>query len=137
MKTKFLDRAARLAKLSNCKRRKYGAVLVYKDKKIVGEGFTYIADDAECLKDCPREKKGVEHNNGNYCDCNSKHAELAALINSKPKCLFKNDVVLYLYGYDKNGEPILNAEPCPTCKKYLKFAGIHKYINLLGEQEIN
>ena len=137
VKEKFLDRAARHAKLSNCQRRKYGAVLVYKNRKIIGEGYTFISDNAECLKECPREKNNVEHNNGNYCDCQSKHAEITALINSKPKDLLKNNIVLYLYGYDKNGNTIIDAEPCLACKKYLKFAGINTYINLTGEHELN
>ena len=110
---------------------------LYKNRKIIGEGYTFISDNAECLKECPREKNNVEHNNGNYCDCQSKHAEIIALINSKPKDLLKNNIVLYLYGYDKNGNTIIDAEPCLACKKYLKFAGINTYINLTGEHELN
>lgn len=135
---KYLKIASQLTKFSRCKRRKYAALLVQNDELISG-GYTYINEDAKCLNNCPREINHIEHNSGNYTDCESKHAEIAALINASPNDLYnknKGDVVLYLYGYDKNGNVLEDAEPCPTCKKYLKFAGIKKYVNISGEHEL-
>ena len=44
--------------------------------------------------------------------------------------------IMNVLGKDKNGNTIIDAEPCLACKKYLKFAGINTYINLTGEHEL-
>ncbi len=117
----FLTIAAAVSRRSTCLRRQYGAIIVNRDKTIVGTGYNGSPRGEENCCDvgkCNRE--GCEHNDGNYGQCRSVHAEQNVLINAS-----KADMIgatLYLAGFE-NGQ-LITAEPCPICSRMIKNAGI-------------
>lgn len=75
---KFYQRAAEIAKNSDCKEANYGAV-IFKDNKIISEGYNYVPDiyGYTCDK-CPRRNKDLHGGIGLEL-CYSVHAEESAI----------------------------------------------------------
>lgn len=118
----YLELAERLAKLSLCSSRQYGAVLVDKNGAIIGFGYNYIGEgklDCTYPGCCIRQRLGYKHNEGDYDCCPSIHAEIEAINMAKilvPKRI--NGSRLYLVGIEKNKMlPVVT--PCENCKKAL------------------
>ena len=106
-----------LAVNSNCKRRKYGAILI-KGNKILGKGYNH-AD--ECIT-CTREN--CIHNEGSYDNCPAIHAEVDAINNAHINNIYDlKGAKLILVGIENN-KKLDKVEPCHICKKILDDEGI-------------
>lgn len=121
----YLGIARAVAGRSTCLRRQYGAVIVNNDE-IISTGYNGAPRGKENCCDrgtCYRE--GRDHNDGNYGDCCSVHAEMNAIISASRSEMIGG--TLYLYG-EENGQRIF-AEPCPICKRLIINAGIKEVIS--------
>lgn len=121
----FLNIAKEVSKRSTCLRRQYGAVIVDANNNIVSTGYNGAPRGCENCCDigkCNRE--GHEHNDGNYGNCRSVHAEQNAIISASRAEMLGS--TLYLAGFE-NGQ-IIAAEPCPICKRLIINAGIKEVI---------
>ena len=123
----YLELAERLARVSLCSSRQYGAVLVDKTGGIIGYGYNYVPlGKVDCTYNgqCIRRQQGFKHNEGDYSCCPSIHAEINAINMAKilsPKRI--NGSKLYLVGIEKNKVlPIVT--PCDNCKKALEANNI-------------
>lgn len=120
----YLSIAAAVSRCSTCLRRQYGAIIVNNDE-IISTGFNGAPRGEENCCDrgtCYRE--GCAHNDGNYRNCCSVHAEMNAIISASRSEML--GATLYLAGFE-NGQAIA-AEPCPICKRLIKNAGIEEVI---------
>lgn len=121
----YLSIAAAVSRRSTCMRRQYGAVIV-KNDEIIATGYNGSPrGEMNCCDSTDACKRlGHKHNDGDYGDCESVHAEMNAMISAARKDMINS--TLYLYG-EENGK-IINAEPCPICSRMIKNAGIFKVI---------
>lgn len=121
----YLGIAAAVSRRSTCMRRQYGAVIV-KNDEIIATGYNGSPrGEMNCCDSTDACKRlGHKHNDGDYGDCESVHAEMNAMISAARKDMINS--TLYLYG-EENGK-IINAEPCPICSRMIKNAGIFKVI---------
>lgn len=71
---------------------------------------------------CNRE--GCEHNDGNYGNCRSVHAEMNCIISASRQEMIGS--TMYLAGFE-NGKAIA-AEPCPICARLIINAGIKEVV---------
>ena len=129
----YMDVAKAVSARSTCLRRQYGAVIVNNDE-IVSTGYNgSVRGEVNCcdIGFCRRTQEA--HNRGDYSNCKSVHAEQNAIISASRKDMLGS--ILYLYG-EENGVPLVEAEPCPICRRMMKNAGITKYINLEGVCEL-
>lgn len=118
----YLGIAAAVSRRSTCKRRQYGAVIV-KNDEIIATGYNGSPrGEANCCDGSTCKRIGHEHNDGDYGDCESVHAEMNAMISAARKDMIGS--TLYLYG-EENGK-VIAAEPCPICRRMMKNAGIAK-----------
>lgn len=118
----FLNLADAVALRADCRRGKYGAVLV-KDRRVISTGYNGAESGGpSCLGgDCPRglashdDIPGFKQGNHDYSDCISLHAEA--------------NCIAYADGDKCRGATIyINAKPCDMCEKLIKAAGIKKII---------
>jgi dCMP deaminase len=118
----FLIGAHWVAMRADCRRGRYGAVLV-KNNRVISTGYNGAPSGKEsCLKgDCPRGLKSREElgshldGNHNYSDCISLHAEANAIAYADgDKC---RGATLYLTG-----------PPCDMCSKLIRAAGIVRVV---------
>lgn len=122
----YLGIAQAVSKRSTCLRRQYGAVIVNGDE-IIATGYNGSPRGQEnCCDVSICHRAGAVHNDGNYGDCASVHAEMNAIISASRKDMI--DSTLYLAGYE-NGQEIVNAEPCPICQRSIQNAGIERVIS--------
>lgn len=120
----YLGIAAAVSRRSTCLRRQYGAVIVNNDE-IIATGYNGAPRGCENCCDigkCNRE--GHEHNDGNYGDCRSVHAEQNCIISASRKEMIGS--TLYLAGFEN--EQAIAAEPCPICKRLIINAGIARVV---------
>ena len=120
----YLSIAAAVSRRSTCLGRQYGAVIVNNDQ-IIATGYNGAPRGCENCCDigkCNRE--GHEHNDGNYGNCRSVHAEMNAIISASRREMIGS--TLYLAGFE-NGKAIA-AEPCPICKRLSINAGIARVV---------
>ncbi len=120
----YLEIARAVSRRSTCLRRQYGAVIVNNDE-IIATGYNGAPRGCENCCDigkCNRE--GHEHNDGNYGDCRSVHAEMNAIISASRAEMIGS--TLYLAGFE-NGQAIA-ATPCPICQRLIINAGIAKVV---------
>lgn len=117
----YLDIAKAVSRRSTCLRRQYGAVIVCGDE-IIATGYNGSPRGCEnCCDTGECKRQNAEHNDGNYGECKSVHAEMNALLSAK-----RSDVMggtLYLAGFE-DGKELVNPLPCPICKRLIKNAGI-------------
>lgn len=120
----YLGIARAVSYRSTCLRRQYGAVLV-KNNEIIATGYNGSPRGEEnCCDTGKCYRTGCEHNDGNYGECKSVHAEMNALLSaSRAEAI---DATMYLYG-EENGQAIA-AEPCPVCSRLIKNAGVKEII---------
>lgn len=122
------ERCIELALMSNCKKRKFGAVIVSGDKfQIEGEGFNQkipLLSDFDC---CALRASIPSGTRTEFCG--AIHAEMMALQN-----FFKNGgglsvnpkITVYVAGLNDDGSYFDNSKGfyCLPCAKELMFAGI-------------
>lgn len=128
IKAYFLDAAYKAAKKSKCSSRKYGAIIVKKNK-IISVGYnTIAANKLDCTKPgrCMRRQLGFNHNEGDYSCCPSVHAEINAINDCQDMELLKG-ATLYLMGIE-DGNIIQHARPCENCQKAIEEVGIKEII---------
>lgn len=120
----YLGIAKAVSKRSSCLKRQYGAVIV-NNQEIIATGYngsprgeTNCCDIGHC------ERLNMVHNSGLYDTCKSVHAEQNAIISASRKDMLGG--TLYLYG-EENGV-VIDAEPCPLCKRIIKNAGIVRVV---------
>lgn len=124
----FLKIAFDCADQATCLRRRYGAVIVDDENRIISTGYNGSPRKTiDCLElgQCWREKNNIE-SGCNYEKCRSVHAEMNAIINST-RDIF--GCTIYLNGFDAKSESRINALPCFLCTKMLLNAGIEKLYN--------
>ena len=115
-------RAARdLAGLSNCTRRKVGAILVNSDNKVIGEGYNGVSSgEIHCDQGgCPRGlltydevPKDADYN---QYPCAAIHAE-------------HNAILLAGAERARGGTIYITDEPCPQCATLIKHVGIERVV---------
>lgn len=112
-----------LAELSECTRRKYGAVIIGSNGILLSEGWNARITNC-CNGTCVRDRLGFAH--GENTDSGGEvHAEQAALINMD--WLADNPEAIYVAGIGPEG-PYNGFEnrPCYSCARMIKYAGIDK-----------
>lgn len=126
----YLGIAKAVAQRSTCLRRKYGSVVV-KEKKgfdaIVGTGYNGSPrGSVNCCdkKSCFRQEMNIPHGE-RYESCESCHSEVNACMQAGERAIGS---VLYLYGEEFDGSPVIDVKPCSLCSKIIKNAGIKKVI---------
>lgn len=130
----YLNVAKAVSMRSTCLVRQYGAVIV-NNKEIVSTGYNGSPRGEKNCCDagfCKRYSSGSNstHNDGNYNQCESVHAEMNAIISASRKEMIGG--TLYLYG-SENGKPI-TAVPCPVCERLIKNSGIKEVVGYKGEE---
>lgn len=125
----FLDIARAVAARADCRRARFGAVIVDTHHRIVATGYNGSPPGGKsCLAgECPRGLKTHEelpgHDSGNhdYSDCISLHAECNAVANSSAeRC---RGATIYIGRLD--GDPL---PPCDMCSKMIQAAGIARVV---------
>lgn len=120
----YLNIAKAVSARSSCLKRQYGCVIV-NNQEIISTGYNGSPRGADnCCDSGYCERLNVPHNSGQYDECNSVHAEQNALISASRKEMI--GAVMYLYG-EENGQ-VIDAEPCPICKRMIQNAGIKRVI---------
>lgn len=118
----FLEIAKCVAKRATCIRRKYGAVIVDENNRIVSTGYNgsprgciNCEDTGKCLRRVLNVPHGERYE---LCAASPTHAETNACLNAGA-----NNTVgctLYLYGLESaTGEPLNAPECCLMCKRVL------------------
>lgn len=121
----YLNIAKAVSKRSTCLRRQYGAVIVNNDE-IIATGYNGSPrGEQNCCDTGKCNRVGREHNDGNYADCPSVHAEMNAIISASRQELIGSK--LYLAGFE-NGKEIKIPLPCPICRRLIKNSGIDDVI---------
>lgn len=116
----FMEIAQAVSMRSTCLRRRYGAVIVSRDGRIVSTGYNgaprcraNCSDLGVCLRDQLKVRPGTH-----YELCRAVHAEANAIINGNPL-----DIVggtLYLAGTDAvTGLPAPQNRPCAMCERLI------------------
>lgn len=116
----YLEIARAVSRRSTCLRRQYGAVIV-NDDEIIATGYNGSPrGETNCCDIGVCKRVGHKHNDGDYDQCNSVHAEMNAMLSASRRGML--GATLYLAGFE-NGQEIA-AEPCPICRRLIKNAGI-------------
>lgn len=119
--------AAAVSKRSTCLRRRYGAVIVNDDKKIVSTGYNGAARGIENCCDtgfCIRESMNLKHGE-RYEIGKAVHAEMNAVINGIPSEM--KGGILFIYGEDKDRK-VVDAAPCLLCQRVIANARIKEVV---------
>lgn len=120
----YLDIARAVTRRSTCLRRQYGAVIVNNDE-IISTGYNGSPrGEKNCCDHGSCNRMGHAHNDGDYDECRSVHAEMNAIISASRRQMLGG--TLYLAGFENDQE--IAAEPCPICKRIIRNAGISKVI---------
>lgn len=120
----YLEICRAVSRRSTCLRRQYGAVIVNNDE-IVATGYNGSPRGAiNCCDVGICKRIGKEHNDGNYGDCCSVHAEQNCFLSASRAEMLGG--TLYLYG-EENGE-LIDCEMCPICKRLAINAGIKEVV---------
>jgi dCMP deaminase len=120
----YLDIARAVSRRSTCLRRQYGAVIV-NNGEIIATGYNGSPrGEKNCCDNGTCKRIGHAHNDGDYDECRSVHAEMNAIISASRRDMLGS--TLYLAGFE-NGQEIA-AEPCPICNRIIKNAGIENVV---------
>lgn len=125
----FMEIAESVSMRSTCLRRRYGAVIVSKDGRIVSTGYNgaprhrvNCTDLNSCLRDELKVKPGTH-----YELCRSVHAEANAIINGNPLDIIGG--TLYLSGTDAStNKPSKYISPCAMCQRLILNAQIARVV---------
>ena len=121
----FMEIAVAVSMRSTCLRRRYGAVIVSKDGRIVSTGYNgaprhraNCVDLKECLRDTLKIKPGTH-----YELCRAVHAEANAILNGNPLDIVGS--TLYLAGTDAaTNSRTKQIRPCSMCQRLILNAQI-------------
>lgn len=122
----FLNIAKDVALRSTCLRRKYGAIIVDANRRIVATGYNGAArGEKECLESgsCWREENNIPHGQ-QYEKCVAVHAEANAIINCDPK-YFDGTSTIYIYG-SVDADNMCDGSPCLMCDRMIKNAKLNR-----------
>lgn len=120
----YIQIAAAVSRRSTCLRRQYGAVIVNNDE-IVSTGYNGSPrGGVNCCDTGICNRIGFSHNDGNYANCCSVHAEMNAVISASRAEML--GATLYLAGFEDG--KVIKAEPCPICERMLENAGIERVV---------
>jgi len=108
----YWDKARQLLPKSNCIKG-HACIIVNSARIIVSSG--YAAGPVTCS---PCTRLDVEHNSGDYSECNTIHAEQMAIMRGQFSNLIKGT---QMYLVNHLGEP---STPCPTCQKMMDYCGV-------------
>ena len=125
----FMEIAETVSMRSTCLRRRYGAIIVSKDGRIVSTGYNgaprhrdNCSDLGICLRDELNVKPGTH-----YEICRAVHAEANAIINGNPLDIMGG--TLYLCGTDAaTNTPTKNISPCAMCERLILNAQIERVV---------
>ena len=125
----FIEIANQVSMRSTCLRRRYGAVIVSVDGRIVSTGYNgaprhraNCSDLGVCLREELKIKPGTH-----YELCRSVHAEANAIINGNPLDIVGGTI--YLAGTDvATNLPTPHLEPCAMCKRLILKAQIKRVV---------
>ncbi|MDR2599211.1 MAG: cytidine deaminase [Oscillospiraceae bacterium] len=124
----YLDIAETVMIRSTCRRRKYGAIIVYNDE-IIATGYNGAPRGRKNCLDravCMRDELGVPSGE-RYELCRSVHAEANAIISAARRDMM--GATLYLSGFDaKTGELLDDTIPCSMCRRLIINSGIEKTV---------
>ena len=125
----FLDIARAVAERSTCLRRRYGAVIVSRDGRIVSTGYNGAPRRRKNCCDigsCKRAKLKIEPGT-HYELCRAVHAEANAIINGNPLDMIGG--TLYLSGVDSDTNlPTRHMFPCAMCQRMIINAQIKEIV---------
>lgn len=125
----FLDIAKSVAERSTCLRRRYGAVIVSRDGRIVSTGYNGAPRGRKNCCDigsCKRAKLKIEPGT-HYELCRAVHAEANAIINGNPLDMIGG--TLYLSGVDSDTNlPTQYITPCAMCQRMIINAQIEEIV---------
>lgn len=121
----FLGIAMAVAARADCRRARYGAVLVDWNQRIISTGYNGgPRGGPSCLNGrCPRgmmTAKEIAHNAADYSNCIALHAEANCIAYARTDC---KDATLYLAEASGSHRP-----PCDGCAKLINAAGIRLVI---------
>lgn len=104
------------ATFSTCSRKKYGAIIIASNGRIIGVGYNGSAPNSiHCVDGgCPRANSSVPHGSA-YDNCIAIHAEANAIIWSDQA--MRTGATL-----------VVNGPPCFGCAKLISSSGISKVI---------
>jgi len=125
----FIEIANQVSMRSTCLRRRYGAIIVSVDGRIVSTGYNgaprhraNCTDLGVCLREELKIKPGTH-----YELCRAVHAEANAIINGNPLDIVGGTI--YLAGTDAaTGSPTPHLEPCAMCKRLILNAQIKRVV---------
>lgn len=125
----FMEIAQAVSMRSTCIRRRYGAVIVSTDGRVVSTGYNGAPRTrANCsdLGTCLREQLKIAPGT-HYELCRAVHAEANAIINGNP--LDIRGGTLYLSGTDvRTNKPTKQMYPCAMCKRLILNAQIARVV---------
>lgn len=125
----FMEIAQAVSMRSTCLRRRYGAVIVSRDGRIVSTGYNGAPRHrANCndLGSCLREKLKIKPGT-HYELCRAVHAEANAIINGNPLDIVGS--TLYLAGSEAlTNAPTKNMRPCAMCERMILNAQIARVV---------
>lgn len=125
----FLEIAAAVSRRSTCLRRRYGAVIVSADGRIVATGYNGAPRGrANCnqLGICLREQLHLA-SGSHYELCRAVHAEANAVINGNPLDIAGG--TLFLIGFEATtGERTAKIRPCAMCQRLILNAQIARVV---------
>jgi dCMP deaminase len=124
----FLDIAVAVAARADCRRARYGAVIVDGDNRIVSTGYNGGPRwGPSCLQGkCPRgllSQEELAPLHPDYSNCVALHAETNAIAFARTDC---RGATLYIAERDGNHRP-----PCDNCEKLVMASGISRVITPL------
>ena len=125
----FMEIAQAVSMRSTCLRRRYGAVIVSRDGRIVSTGYNgaprhraNCSDLGSCLRSDLKIKPGTH-----YELCRAVHAEANAIINGNPLDIVGS--TLYLAGSEAlTNAPTKNMRPCAMCERLILNAQIARVV---------
>lgn len=137
--SKYLLRCWELASNSDCKKMKFGSVIVL-DEEIIGEGYNHVAHPSR--KDSCCLRKGVK--SGTRLElCNAMHSEQSSMINAHHRGHADlSNVTLYVGGIFPDGKRLIKREPglyCTFCARPMAEERINKVVvpTKIGEAELS
>lgn len=118
---KWLNALLEMAQIfSTCSRRQYAAIVIDKNKRVVGFGYNGAPPGMKHCIDggCPRGASNVVHGsqyNSGEGFCVAQHAEAGALLWSDPSR--RNNATL-----------IVNGPPCMDCARLIASSGVKRVV---------
>lgn len=129
----FLGIATAVAARADCRRARYGAIIVDPSNRIISTGYNGgPSGGPSCLRGaCPRgllTAEEVAHNSADYSNCVAVHAETNAIAYARGDC---RGAVMYIAEAGGAHRP-----PCDACSKLIIAAGIALVVEGNGGRQV-